>query len=215
MHPNHPPTPLAKLSRRILLICPNSASVERLWSVFGTILTRLRTRLGNKALVTLAELKLYLREEHLRTQAVRARLKRSFGAAFESPSDPSEVSVTSVVSGTVPTYVTEPHMQPATTIAADEDTDYHNSELGPQIDELVEELVQAVGIDDEIPLAPSPNALSICIENLFDSKQSYWIEAYEKLAMRGLQDELELYELLDLDAEGDTVEYEADDTLNE
>jgi hypothetical protein len=35
------------------------------------------------------------------------------------------------------------------------------------------------------------------------------------LAMRGLQDELELYELLDLDAEGDTVENEADEVLNE
>ena len=33
--------------------------------------------------------------------------------------------------------------------------------------------------------------------------------------MQGLQDELELYELLDLDAEGDTVENEADDAMNE
>ena len=83
----------------------------------------------------------------------QAQLKRSFGAAFESPSDPSEVSATSVASGTVPTYVTEPRMQPAITIAVDEDTaaaDYHDSEPRPQIDELVEELVQAVGIDDEI-----------------------------------------------------------------
>jgi hypothetical protein len=41
------------------------------------------------------------------------------------------------------------------------------------------------------------------------------VEAYDKLAMRGLQDELELYELLDLDADGDTIENEADDALNE
>ena len=40
-HPNHPLTPLARLAHRILSICPNSASVERLWSVFGTILTKL------------------------------------------------------------------------------------------------------------------------------------------------------------------------------
>jgi len=33
--------------------------------------------------------------------------------------------------------------------------------------------------------------------------------------MRGMQDELELYELLDLDAEGDTVENEADEALND
>ena len=57
--------------------------------------------------------------------------------------------------------------------------------------------------------------LSIPIRDLFDFTQSYWVEAYGKLAMQGLQDELELYELLDLDADGDTVENEADDTLNE
>ena len=57
--------------------------------------------------------------------------------------------------------------------------------------------------------------LSIPIRDLFDFTQSYWVEVYDKLAMRGLQDELELYELLDLDADGDTVENEADDTLNE
>jgi hypothetical protein len=39
-------------------ICPNSAS--HLWSMFGTILTRLWTQLGNKALLNIAELKLYL-----------------------------------------------------------------------------------------------------------------------------------------------------------
>jgi hypothetical protein len=33
-HPNHLLTPLAQLARQILSICPNSASVERLWSLF-------------------------------------------------------------------------------------------------------------------------------------------------------------------------------------
>ncbi|KAF8574507.1 hypothetical protein K439DRAFT_1372214, partial [Ramaria rubella] len=70
-HPNNPPTPLIQLARHILSICPNSALVEHLWSVFSTILTRLHTHLGNKVLITLAELKLYLREEHLCAQAVR------------------------------------------------------------------------------------------------------------------------------------------------
>jgi len=31
------------------------------------------------------------------------------------------------------------------------------------------------------------------------------VEAHDKLAMQGLQDELELYELLDLDADGNTI----------
>ena len=69
--------------------------------------------------------------------------------------------------------------------------------------------------DSDEPPETSTDMLSIPISNLFNFTQSYWVEAYDKLAMWGLQDELELYELLDLDADGDTVENEADDTLNE
>jgi len=82
---------------------------------------------------------------------------------------------------------------------------------------IVQKLIDAVDTDNDSdePPEPSTDMLSIPIRDLFDFTQSYWVEAYDKLAMRGLQDELELYELLDLDADGDTVENEADDTLNE
>jgi hypothetical protein len=80
---------------------------------------------------------------------------------------------------------------------------------------IVQELIEAVETDnDELPEA-SLDAFSIPIRDLFDFMQSYWVEAYDKLAMRGLQDELELYELLDLDADGDTIKNQADDALNE
>jgi len=85
----------------------------------------------------------------------------------------------------------------------------------PTMHGIVQELIEAVEIDDDEPPELSPDALSIPIKDLFDFTQSYWVEAYGKLAMRGLQDELELYELLNLDADGDTIEQEADDTLNE
>ncbi|KAH9165145.1 hypothetical protein EDB89DRAFT_1911632 [Lactarius sanguifluus] len=82
---------------------------------------------------------------------------------------------------------------------------------------IAQELIDAIETDNSTePPEPSSDVLrlSIPISNLFDFTQLYWVEAYEKLAMRGLQDKLELYELLDLDAEGDTVENEADDVLN-
>jgi hypothetical protein len=85
----------------------------------------------------------------------------------------------------------------------------------PSMHGIIQELIEAVETDDEELPVPSPNALSISIRDLFDFMQLYWVEAYGKLAMRGLQDELELYKLLDLDAKGDTVKNEADDTLNE
>ena len=62
---------------------------------------------------------------------------------------------------------------------------------------------------------PSTQSLSIPIKDLFDFTLPYWVEAYEKLAMRGLQEELELCELVDLVAEGVTVENKADGALDE
>ena len=85
----------------------------------------------------------------------------------------------------------------------------------PSMCRIVQELIEAVETDGDEPLEPSSDVLSIPIKNLFDFMQSYWVEAYGKMAMRGLQHELELYKLLDLDADGDTIKNKADDVLNE
>lgn len=208
---------------RILSICPNSASVERLWSVFGTILTKLRTRLGNAALLNLAELKLYLREEDVRARAVQTRLKRSFGTTLvEDPhgqttspigNSTANPTLTASLINSEPTATVEvPMSQDTPPPAVDNSTD----SIGPlSMRGIVQGLMEAVKIDDEDPPEPLPDVLSIPIKDLFDFTKSYWVKAYSKLAMRGLQDELELYELLDLDAEGGTVENEADDAMNE
>jgi hypothetical protein len=211
-------------------ICPNSASVERLWSVFGTILTRLRTQLGNKALLDIAELKLYLREEHLQARSVQTRLKRTFSTALEEDSKLPNPLASLTTPPTLTTNVGTP------AIIADEDSepavaDVFMAPTSPTpcgssatdsigqlgMCRIVQGLIEAVDTDNDLDEPPEPCAdvLSIPIRDLFDFTQSYWVEAYDKLAMRGLQDELELYELLDLDADGDTVENEADDTLNE
>jgi hypothetical protein len=76
----HPP-PLFKLANHILSICPNSASCERLFSVFGNTLTKLRNRLENTTLTSLAELKMHIRDEHVRDADTKKRMKRFFGAA--------------------------------------------------------------------------------------------------------------------------------------
>jgi hypothetical protein len=70
-------TPLCQLARRILSICANSASCERLFSMFGLILTRLRSRLWGKAMTDLAELRLHLRDEHVQSVIAKTCLKRN------------------------------------------------------------------------------------------------------------------------------------------
>ncbi|KIK98489.1 hypothetical protein PAXRUDRAFT_126568, partial [Paxillus rubicundulus Ve08.2h10] len=75
-HPGTEPRPLHKIACRLLSIYPNSASCERLFSVFGGILTKWHNRLSTENLTRLAELKLYVHEEHVRDDAVKKRLKR-------------------------------------------------------------------------------------------------------------------------------------------
>lgn len=58
--------PLLTLARRIFAICPNSAACERLFSLFGNLLTKLRSRLAMGTMVNLAELKMNVRDEVLR-----------------------------------------------------------------------------------------------------------------------------------------------------
>jgi hypothetical protein len=200
--------------------------------VFGTILTRLRTQLGNKALLNIAELKLYLREEHLQARSVQTRLKRTFSTAVEEDAKlPNPLASLTAPPTAPPTNVS------TSTTTADEDSqpapaaDVFMAHTSPTpcgssaansvgqlgMHRIVQELIEAVDTDNDLDELPDPctDVLSIPIRDLFDFTQLYWVEAYDKLAMRGLQDELELYELLDLDADGDTVENEADDTLNE
>lgn len=71
------PTPLQKFAHRIFSICANSASCERLFSLFGTVLTKLRSRLGLKGLTDLAELRLHLRDEYMQMGDKKGRLRRA------------------------------------------------------------------------------------------------------------------------------------------
>jgi hypothetical protein len=64
-HPGHPPTDFIKSCRRLLSVSANSASCERLFSIFGNILTKLRNRLGKGTLTELAELKMRVCDEEM------------------------------------------------------------------------------------------------------------------------------------------------------
>ncbi|KAF7293683.1 hypothetical protein MIND_01148300 [Mycena indigotica] len=76
-----PDSPFMAVTKRALNITANSASCERLFSVFGAILTKTRNRLGKETLRNLAELKMLIRDEHLRNGDVKPRLKRKFEQA--------------------------------------------------------------------------------------------------------------------------------------
>jgi hypothetical protein len=78
-----PPTQFIRLARQILSICANSATCERLWSVFGNTLMKLRNRLGIDTLTSLSELKMHIGDEHIQKET-KKWMKQMFISRSES-----------------------------------------------------------------------------------------------------------------------------------
>ena len=151
----------------------------------------------------LAELKMYLHEEHVREGSIRKRLKRRYCQ------NTTEVN------------------------PAEDDTNSFGSpqQTGSEVHEhrglrqIAAHLIQAVEDEEsfttseimEVVANPS-DFQQIPIKDLFDfSRAQDWLGSFYQTAIRGLDAEIELYELLDLDADGiDDAEFpQADVILDE
>jgi len=86
---------LHKIACRVLSICPNSASCECLFSVFGGILTKWRNQLTTKNLTHLAELKLYVHEEHVHDNVVKHCLKHQHADVTEDKAGSKPATIAS------------------------------------------------------------------------------------------------------------------------
>ena len=208
------PPPLFKLAYHILSICPNSASCECLFSVFGNTLTKLRNRLGNKTLTSLAELKMHIRDEHVHEGEMKKCLKRVFGAAETAPgtSPPSvpQVSTTAPEPSMLPPAPetdVEMELDPAILRASDD----ARNDFG----RIVESFARLAEGDQDEGDVRMPSHISSPICELFDFKKNHWVSLHERSASRSLDEELEFYELLNLDAPGDEdVNLDVDSTLD-
>jgi hypothetical protein len=100
--------PLVKFAGRLLSISVNSASCERLFSIFGTTLTKVRNCLSDQTLKSLAELKMFVRDEHRESAAARTRIKRQFvEVPLETASSAPPVCVTGGVASFSSALATE------------------------------------------------------------------------------------------------------------
>lgn len=71
------------------------------------------------------------------------------------------------------------------------------------LDNIVEGLLGLIGAEENIgPWPIRSTASPIKLSELFDFTVGYWLETTESTGFRGLQDELEFYELLDMDMDG-------------
>ena len=191
--------PLFKLAFHVLSICPNSASCERLFSVFGNTLTKLRNRLGNTTLTSLAELKMHIHDEHLRSGETKERMKRFFGKASNAPT-PSGQPI--VVAPPLTTDATEADDNDNATLMDIDPVLQPQETLADEFNMLTSSFSRQASNDGEDG-DRVPSVISIKIANLFDLKNRGWIPAHERTASRSLNEELQLYELLDKDAPGE------------
>jgi hypothetical protein len=236
------PPPFIRLAKRILSISANSASCERLFSVFGNILTKLRNRLGIDNMVMLAELKMHIRDEHAHKQT-KKRLKRVFQVRTDAERAAAALAVPSVSTGTTNNAPSQPPINAALprqptnseTMAdspeeSETSDDDDRDEIMPQAGgspgqhasrsrstnsfrSMMERQTQLVD-DDETDCAPvRPSTIGLTpIVSLFDFSRSHWVEMYSKSSIRSFDEELQLYEMLDLDADGEEdVDVNVDD----
>jgi len=91
-HPGHPPTPFTTFARRLLSVSANSASCERLFSVFGNTLTKLQNCLGRIILTQLSVMKMHVRDEQLESGG-KGQLKRRFEARAKGKERPVDAQM--------------------------------------------------------------------------------------------------------------------------
>jgi hypothetical protein len=194
---------------RTLNICANSATCERLWSVYGVTLTKLRNRLGTQTLTSLGELKMHIRDEHIRRDT-KKRMKCLFTTRAQAA--PSMVPTT-----------TAPPSGPVMGQAAEDAGDVAPTDPEPRTGGGFQELTQAhtqSAAEDETDQAPVTISTIIGspvpLQRLFDFTDPHWVVRYEKSARLSFDQELELYELLDLDGAGEEdVDVDLDDSTGD
>ncbi|KAF8548409.1 hypothetical protein OG21DRAFT_1489428 [Imleria badia] len=167
----------------------------------------------------LAELKMYVHKEHVHDEAVKKHLKHKYVDA-EKASD-GEQAATGIASREI-SKLNDPDPTTVTPVNDSSESGHTSPQCG--IHGVIHNLIQAVNDDEQdseyLATRTSPPASQyscISIKDLLDySNAESWLGSFYTIAIRCLDDDLELYQLLDLDAEGiDDPDSHAEDVLAE
>lgn len=199
---NQPLSPLQTMAQHIFSICMNSASCERLFSLFGMILTKLWSCLGLAKMLDLAELRLHLRDEYMHRGSVKDRLRRP----------------RHIIPDPLPHQNQDISTSPTDEIVSEITSD--TSEFDFIIDEnSLNSIAEALGHQSTLDDVEDPTDTftsqfeQITLQQLFNFLDNNWTKLTERIGMRSLDDELEFYELVELDVEGEEDEQSFDDMM--
>lgn len=197
--PGEAPQGLYRLAVHVLSICANSASCERLFSTLGLILTKLRTRLSNKRLLGLAKLKMHARDAILRTAEAKAEVRKHISTQIVCENSPNQ-------------FTRDPNSQTPTSTEPNSALPHATPSSGRNSTEslttLTDEMIRNLAADDDENEAYGHTqnlntGFPVTLKNLFDFDSLAWSLDKRYNAIRSLDEELEFYQLLELDAVGD------------
>ena len=201
--PNVILSPLIHLAIHIFSIHANSASCERLFSLFGNIQTKQRNCMASTTLQMIAEVKMRLHDSHAASwgQKQQSCTKRHFGLLPPSTHNPDHS-----LPGT-PSVI--PSSMPPPSTSLESDTEVTDDDLCPiGLREMIKDFNSLAADDVNLDLNLDNEAYvwgvrSVC--ELFDFSSKHWVKEHQKKCLHSLEEELNFYELLsghDIDAVG-------------
>jgi hypothetical protein len=155
--------------------------------------------MGVQTMNNIGELKLHIRDEHVQLQT-KKRLKKIFhsrAAAVPPPPPPPPVN---------PSPALNPFDNDSD--GSDEifDVPFRSRQASNDFESVANRFVDLAN-NDITETDPEPIRMATFgpqpIHKLFDFTRKHWVDTFSKSAMRSFDEELELYELLDLDAAGE------------
>ncbi|KAG1882529.1 hypothetical protein F4604DRAFT_1577412 [Suillus subluteus] len=193
-------SPLQMITQHIFSICANSASCEWLFSLFGMILTKLQLRLGLAKMLNLAELRLHLRDEYMHRGSMKDHLHC-----------PRHI---------IPNPLPHQNQDISTSMTDDLEIEPETIEFDSVIDEnSLTSIAEALGHQSVLDDVEDPTDTftsqfeQITLQQLFNFLDDTWTKSTERIGMRSLDDELEFYELVEMDAEGEEDEQSFSDMM--
>jgi hypothetical protein len=228
---------IIQLAHHIFSICPNSASCKRLFSAFSNILTKVQNHMGKDTLQMLTKVKMHVHDEHLTHIKMKTRLKHHFGtvdlsfnqpqvgpfppslSSSTQPSNVMEASQIPPVSSTpgFPGTALNPDISNDTTESNTKDTPTDNQSaqfLSTIIDQFIQQ-GELDGMEEFPPIIKMDQLMTyppISLDELFDFSWDYWVRYHQRAGHHSLNEELEVYNLLDADLPSEEgTEVEIDD----
>ena len=177
-------------------------------------MTKLRTRLKSSNLLSLADLKLHIRDQHLRDGSKRDIRQQSFGLWDSKKKDRNESSEDIPID---PVLSTDPYPDhdPDPTLAPNNslDSDNVSNRTLETIQSALEQVALSENNNSEEARTWSPSDLQVKLSELFDFSESGWVEFTRRNAKASLEDEERIYDLLDLDApDTESLDFDIDAT---